>query len=80
MHACNIKFGIINVRGSRLIRENHAQTFIPSKYTRYNYGIHLIVISTNLLCHQHFPKTAHADCTLPDTGSATNHRQQFTQQ
>ncbi len=23
MHACNIKFAVINVHGSRLIRENH---------------------------------------------------------
>ena len=26
------------------------------------------------------PETAHADCAVPDTGSATNHRPQFTQE
>ena len=34
MHACDIKFAVINVRGTCLIRENH-EHFIPSKYTRY---------------------------------------------
>ncbi len=39
MHACDIKFAFINVRGTCLIRENH-ELFVPSKYTRYTVSRH----------------------------------------
>ena len=56
MHACDIKFRVINIRGTCLIRENHEHLYPRNNYTLYTYKINYTVYTVMNLYKISYPK------------------------